>query len=127
MKNSIKILSTGPMTLLQDLGRRGFEEYGVSVSGVADREAFNISNRLVFNKENDTVIEIFFGNTSLKFFGNNIVAISGADLGAEINGIKCPINISFVVINTHIHIHLNQFCQIFCGGKQPGISRNTAK
>lgn len=102
MKNSIKVISTGPMTLLQDLGRRGFEEYGVSVSGVADREAFNISNRLVFNKEDDTAIEIFFGDTSLKFFGNNIVAISGADLGAEINGIKCPINTSFIVPNNSI-------------------------
>ena len=90
MKDLIKVLKAGPMLLLQDSGRRGFEEYGVSLSGAADKESYNVSNRLVFNNENDTVLEIFYGDVSLKFFGDNVIAISGGDLGAEINSIKCP-------------------------------------
>ena len=97
MKNIIKVLKAGPMLLLQDSGRRGFEEYGVSISGAADTEAYNVSNRLVFNNENDTVLEIFYGDVSLKFYGDNVIAISGGDLGAEINSIKCPLNMSFFV------------------------------
>ena len=38
MKDLIKVLKAGPMLLLQDSGRRGFEEYGVSLSGAADKE-----------------------------------------------------------------------------------------
>ena len=52
MKDLIKVLKAGPMLLLQDSGRRGFEEYGVSLSGAADKESYNVSNRLVFNNEN---------------------------------------------------------------------------
>ena len=97
MKDLIKVLKAGPMLLLQDSGRRGFEEYGVSLSGAADKESYNVSNRLVFNNENDTVLEIFYGDVSLKFYGDNVIAISGGDLGAEINSIKCPLNMSFFV------------------------------
>ena len=42
MKDLIKVLKAGPMLLLQDSGRRGFEEYGVSLSGAADKESYTM-------------------------------------------------------------------------------------
>ncbi len=47
----IRIEQTGPLTLIQDLGRPGLAHLGVSASGAADRGALRLANRLVGNAE----------------------------------------------------------------------------
>lgn len=47
----LHVLTTGPLALVQDLGRAGFADLGVSRSGAADRRAHRLANRLVANPE----------------------------------------------------------------------------
>ena len=44
---SIQVVRCGFMALVQDQGRFGFQELGVSVSGAADKEALDVGNILV--------------------------------------------------------------------------------
>ena len=44
---SITILNPGTLTSVQDLGRIGYQQYGVSVSGVMDPRSASIANILV--------------------------------------------------------------------------------
>ena len=48
---SITILNPGMLTSVQDLGRIGYQQYGVSVSGVMDPRSASIANILVDNDE----------------------------------------------------------------------------
>ena len=48
---SITILNPGMLTSVQDLGRIGYQQFGVSVSGVMDPRSASIANILVGNDE----------------------------------------------------------------------------
>lgn len=54
---SITILNPGMLTSVQDLGRIGYQQYGVSVSGVMDPRSASIANILVDNDEGEAVLE----------------------------------------------------------------------
>ncbi len=46
---TIEVLETGPMASIQDVGRKGFERFGVPPSGPMDRFSFMTANLLVGN------------------------------------------------------------------------------
>ena len=51
----------GLLTTVQDLGRRGYERYGVPVSGAMDAQALRIANLLVGNEQGEAGLEILRG------------------------------------------------------------------
>jgi antagonist of KipI len=55
---SIRVIKPGWCTTVQDLGRHGYQHYGVSVSGAMDRLALVIANRLVKNEDAAATLEI---------------------------------------------------------------------
>ncbi len=58
---TLEILSTGPLAVVQDLGRAGLAQLGVSPSGAADRRSHKLANRLVANPDDRATIEVTFG------------------------------------------------------------------
>ena len=46
---TLEVLRTGPLALLEDLGRAGMAHLGVTRSGAADRRSHTLANRLVAN------------------------------------------------------------------------------
>lgn len=76
----------GLFTTIQDLGRYGYQRYGVSVSGAMDRIALTIGNRLVGNPDGTAGLEITLQGPELEFIGNAIIAVTGADLSPTLNG-----------------------------------------
>ena len=54
---SITVLNPGLMTTVQDMGRVGYQQFGVSVSGVMDPRSAAIANILVGNPEGEAVLE----------------------------------------------------------------------
>ena len=54
----IKFASGGFLTTVQDMGRTGYQESGMSVSGVMDQRSAAIANILVGNDENEAVLEV---------------------------------------------------------------------
>ena len=61
----IKVLSSGFFNTIQDLGRFGYGELGVPVSGAMDMFSTNLANSILKNDANDAVLEITLGKTKL--------------------------------------------------------------
>ena len=54
----IHVLRPGLFTTIQDLGRLGFQQFGVWVSGAMDRSALMVGNRLLGNPDRAAGMEV---------------------------------------------------------------------
>jgi KipI family sensor histidine kinase inhibitor len=81
---ALEVLSPGPQALIQDLGRPGLGDLGVSPAGAADTASARQANRLVGNLPTDAVIENVMGGLSVQAVGELTVALSGAATTADI-------------------------------------------
>ena len=85
--NAVEVLATGPLSTVQDLGRPGYAELGVSPSGACDRGALALANRLAGNPENAAGIEITFGGLEIRpAAAPVIVVLAGAPAPVTIDG-----------------------------------------
>lgn len=76
----------GMLTTVQDEGRFGFQQYGVSPAGPMDTRAFHIANLLAGNQLSESALEITAMGPEIYFEAANVIAITGADLIPCING-----------------------------------------
>lgn len=83
---SIVFLSDSILTTIQDLGRFGFRSFGVNPGGAMDAKTVRILNSLLQNDEREAVIEMHFPAPKILFTKNSIIAVGGADFGAQIDG-----------------------------------------
>lgn len=83
--SKIKILKAGLCTTIQDLGRIGYQQFGIPVSGVMDEFAFLIGNYLVESDKNNPVLEMQYLGTSLEFLTDISIAITGANISPKVN------------------------------------------
>ena len=83
----IKVLKPGLFSTIQDLGRFGYQEFGVPFSGVMDRQAGHLANVLLGNNVNDAVIEMTMTGVAIEFNSQTLICISGADMSPKLNDI----------------------------------------
>jgi urea carboxylase len=89
--HSIDVLDAGAQTTVQDWpGRVGFWNVGVPPSGPMDQLAFRYANRLVNNPVSAAGLEIMMTGPTLRFNVATEIAITGADMQPELNGIRAP-------------------------------------
>src|SRR5258708_28360287 len=74
----------GFLTSVQDLGRAGFREFGVSLGGALDPHALRVANLLAGNDESAAGLEITFGGLRLRFADDRIVGWSGGSFDPPI-------------------------------------------
>lgn len=91
----IKVLSAGFLTTVQDLGRKGYANSGIPVSGAMDNYSATLANAILDNDNNSAVLEITFGNCKLEFQKNTYICISGADFTAQLN--TNPIQLNTII------------------------------
>lgn len=90
---ALEVLHTGPLALVEDLGRPGLAHIGVTHSGAADRRSHTLANRLVANPDDCATIEITLGGFSARVHGGTIhIAVTGADARPTADGIPFGIN-----------------------------------
>ncbi|WP_179298544.1 5-oxoprolinase subunit C family protein [Evansella halocellulosilytica] len=89
-KALFKVEKPGIYASIQDLGRFGYQKYGVPVSGAMDRHAHSLTNYILGNKEHFPSIEISFLGTEFMVLAEHVIAIGGADLSPHIDGEKAP-------------------------------------
>jgi biotin-dependent carboxylase-like uncharacterized protein len=77
------VTSAGFLTTVQDLGRPGYADAGVSASGAADPIALRLGNRLVGNEDGAAALEMTLTGATLRFETDTVVALTGADSGAK--------------------------------------------
>ncbi|VVE86602.1 biotin-dependent carboxyltransferase family protein [Pandoraea bronchicola] len=82
----IDIQRAGLLTTVQDLGRPRQREYGVASGGAVDSLACTVANRLVGNDLNAATLEITMGACVLRFSAATLVALTGADCHADLDG-----------------------------------------
>lgn len=86
----INVLATGPLNTVQDLGRFGFRNIGVTASGAMDSLATRIGNLLVGNDEGAASIEVQTFPLKISFDRPTVFAITGADCRATLDGEQVP-------------------------------------
>jgi len=86
--SGFKVLSPGILSLIQDKGRFGFHDIGITSGGPFDSHAFNWANRLFDNKESAACLEILVGGLLLKSQTTTQLAVTGADVPIKINDQK---------------------------------------
>ncbi len=95
---SLRILKAGILDSIQDFGRFGYQHLGINPTGAMDKYAAGIANMLVGNNPGDALIEMHFPASVFLFDQPAIIALTGADFAATINGEFIPLN-QPVVIN----------------------------
>jgi biotin-dependent carboxylase-like uncharacterized protein len=86
----VTVLDPGPLTTVQDHGRRGFAHLGVPRSGALDAAAASYANRLVGNPEDAAVLETTLGGVTVQVDGPTAVAVTGAPAGVAVDGRPRP-------------------------------------
>lgn len=82
----LTIEASTPLCLLQDAGRFGVRHLGVTQGGAADWNSMSWANWLLGNGLDVPVIEITLGGFALIAEEDSLLALAGADLGAQIDG-----------------------------------------
>lgn len=80
----------GVLTTIQDEGRYGYEQFGMSPAGPMDGTAFRTANILVGNPEGESALEATVLGPTLRFDQDNVIAVTGADMAPALNGQPCP-------------------------------------
>jgi len=84
---SIEVIKPGLLTTVQDAGRAGYQHLGVPVNGPMDTLAFQVANLLVGNPLTCSALEVTLQGPTLRCQAHCLMAIAGADLGAQLNGV----------------------------------------
>lgn len=83
-RSGVLVVSPGAQSLIQDLGRFGYADLGVSEAGALDSGAMRTANRLAGNGPNEAVIETAMGGLSVAAQGDQVVAVAGAPSSLKI-------------------------------------------
>lgn len=94
---SIKIINAGMLSTIQDGGRFGVMKYGFTQSGAMDSKAMSTANILVGNEPECAVIETTLLGITAEFTENTVIALSGGDFSAAINGTPIKRNKAYAV------------------------------
>ena len=86
----IDVLQTGPLNTVQDLGRFGYRNIGVTSSGAMDKLALTVGNLLLGNEDGAAALEIQTFPFRLRLEKDTAVAITGANCGARLDGQALP-------------------------------------
>ncbi len=86
----LRVLSPGPLSTVQDLGRPGWAHLGISAGGAADAVALRVANRLVGNPDGDAGLELTLRGPELQAEIDLCVAVLGS-LDVAIDGVAVPV------------------------------------
>ncbi|HEY8528566.1 MAG TPA: 5-oxoprolinase subunit PxpB [Paenibacillaceae bacterium] len=87
---ALTVLDPGLLSTVQDLGRPGWQAFGVSAGGAADREAMRIANALVGNPPDAAVLELTLRGGAYRAEREVLVALFGADFEMFADGRPIP-------------------------------------
>jgi biotin-dependent carboxylase-like uncharacterized protein len=84
---SLRVRASGPLCLVEDLGRVGWAAVGVGRSGAADRAALRQANRALGNPESAAALEVTLGGLELEVAGGVVwLCVTGAPVPVAVGG-----------------------------------------
>ncbi|HXU83967.1 MAG TPA: urea carboxylase [Polyangia bacterium] len=88
---AFEVVEPGTQTTVQDHpGRRGYWDVGVPPSGPMDALSFRLGNQLLGNAPDSAGLECTAVGPTLRFRRAVVVALTGADMGATLDGKPVP-------------------------------------
>jgi antagonist of KipI len=84
------VVHAGFLASVQDLGRTGYRQFGVSLGGALDAFALRVANLLVGNEESVAGLEITLGGLQLRFADQRIVAWCGGEFDVRVGSTSVP-------------------------------------
>ncbi|MGE5850434.1 MAG: biotin-dependent carboxyltransferase family protein [Candidatus Methylomirabilota bacterium] len=89
-QDCMEVVHPGLLTTVQDRGRFGYQKFGVPVSGAVDAIALRVANLLVGNPQTAAALEITALGPQLRFLVDAVVALTGAEVQADLDGRPVP-------------------------------------
>ena len=89
-REAFEVVRAGLLTTVQDRGRIGCQKFGVTASGAMDETALRVGNILVGNEQNAAGLEISFLGPRLRFRVDAVLALTGAEMDADLDGQLVP-------------------------------------
>jgi biotin-dependent carboxylase-like uncharacterized protein len=83
---AVEVVESGPLALIEDLGRPGHAHLGVPSSGALDAPALRLANRLVGNPESAAGIESLLGGITLRAWSSCTFAVTGPPVTVMLDG-----------------------------------------
>ena len=93
MTRGLRVHATGPLALVEDLGRPGYAAVGVGRSGAADRTALSQANRVLSNPEGAAAVEVTFGGLEVEVLGEGCWCC--------VTGAPCPVTVDGREVGSH--------------------------
>ena len=87
---SLYFEASGFLTSIQDGGRYGYQDIGVSPSGPMDKRAFQTANILAGNSKDESAFEFTYMGPVILFESDNVIAITGADMSPTLDSVEIP-------------------------------------
>jgi antagonist of KipI len=84
------VRSAGFLSSVQDLGREGYRQSGISIGGALDSHGLRVANALVGNDDSAAGLEATLGNLRLRFEDQRLVAWCGGAFAVRIGGEDLP-------------------------------------
>lgn len=88
----LEVESAGLMTTVQDLGRQGWQAWGVSVGGAMDTRSLRTANLLVGNDEQAAGLEMTMNGGHYRILADTTIAVCGAEMEAAADESTLPMN-----------------------------------
>jgi antagonist of KipI len=89
---AIQIIKKGIADTIQDIGRYGYQHFGIQSNGYLDYQSAKLANFILGNPLNGPVFEIHFPASSFCFTCNYTICISGANFVPVLNEKSIAIN-----------------------------------
>jgi antagonist of KipI len=89
---SITIIKPGMSCSIQDLGRWGYQQFGVPIGGAMDTISATTANRICGNEDNEAVLECTLHGLEIKFNSTIAFALTGGGAKITINGVAVAYN-----------------------------------
>lgn len=86
----IRVDQPGLLTTVQDCGRPGWQHLGVTPGGAMDAYSAAVATALVGNPPDSALLEITLNGPTLSFATGTWLAVTGADLSPELDGLPFP-------------------------------------
>jgi biotin-dependent carboxylase-like uncharacterized protein len=81
----VKVVKAGFYSTIQDLGRNGFEKYGIPISGAMDMHSAQMANALLNNNKNAALLELTMTGPELLFNKDTFICVEGAYMNPKLN------------------------------------------
>ena len=95
--NQLIVSEVGLLAVVQDQGRFGYLDSGITLGGAVDGFAYRLGQRIVGNSLSAAAIEITLAGFRCCFSHDTSIAVTGADAPIAIDGQEKPMNTTLLV------------------------------